>query len=256
MKSILEDKKGRDIEAISLEGKTTLADYFIIATGGSMPHIRALADELQFQMKSRYGIVPDHTEGYEGGRWILLDYLDNRRPCLSRRRPRVLQSRKALGGPKALRPPFFAPRVFGRFCRWQPHPVPIGSRYDYQTDSHRRKSCRKRIGSVLSPLPYWSFSRSSLWARSCSAGCLAAHAAMTILTHGPSGSTVPAGTTATSEPVRIPVYLVGAVARPGIYEVVPGTYLFELVELARRIDAAGRRRPDQPRLPGSRTAGF
>ncbi len=76
MKAILEDKKGRDIEAISLEGKTTLADYFVIATGGSMPHIRALADELQLQMKTLYGVVPDHIEGYEGGRWILLDYLD------------------------------------------------------------------------------------------------------------------------------------------------------------------------------------
>ncbi len=76
MKGILEDKKAREVELIPLEGKTTLADYFVIATGGSVPHIRALADELQLQMKTRYGLVPDHVEGYEGGRWILLDYLD------------------------------------------------------------------------------------------------------------------------------------------------------------------------------------
>ena len=31
---------------------------------------------------------------------------------------------------------------------------------------------------------------------------------------------------------KIPVYLVGEIARPGIYEVSPGTYLYELVELA------------------------
>jgi competence protein ComEA len=45
---------------------------------------------------------------------------------------------------------------------------------------------------------------------------------------------VRAGGTKSAETAKekIPVYLVGAVARPGIYEVVPGTYLYELVELA------------------------
>jgi ribosome-associated protein len=76
MKTILEDKKARDVQLISLEGKTTLADYFVIATGGSIPHIRALADEIQLQMKTRHKLMPDHVEGYDGGRWILLDYLD------------------------------------------------------------------------------------------------------------------------------------------------------------------------------------
>ena len=41
-----------------------------------MPHIRALADELQLQMKTQLKIMPDHVEGYDGGRWILMDYLD------------------------------------------------------------------------------------------------------------------------------------------------------------------------------------
>ncbi len=76
MKAVLEDKKARDVEIISVAGKTTLADYFIVATGGSVPHIRTLADELQLQMKKQHGLEPDHVEGYAGGRWILLDYLD------------------------------------------------------------------------------------------------------------------------------------------------------------------------------------
>jgi len=76
MKTILEDKKALDVEVIPVGQKTTLADYFIIATGGSLPHIRALADELQLQMKKHHNLQPDHVEGYDGGRWILLDYLD------------------------------------------------------------------------------------------------------------------------------------------------------------------------------------
>ncbi len=63
-------------------------------------------------------------------------------------------------------------------------------------------------------------------------GLPAARPAVTILTHGSSGSTAMNATAETSEADRIPVYLVGAVARPGIYEVIPGTYLYELVELA------------------------
>ena len=56
--------------------KAVLEDYFIVATGGSVPHIRTLADELQGQMKVLHGLEPNHVEGYAGGRWILLDYLD------------------------------------------------------------------------------------------------------------------------------------------------------------------------------------
>ena len=76
MKTILEDKKAREVEVISLAGRTSLADYFIIATGGSIPHIRALADDIQLQMKTRYDVMPDHVEGYQAARWILLDYMD------------------------------------------------------------------------------------------------------------------------------------------------------------------------------------
>lgn len=76
IREILEDKKGRDIEVISLEGKTVLADCFVIATGNSMPHIRTLVDEVSLQMKNKFGQVPSHVEGYASGRWILMDYLD------------------------------------------------------------------------------------------------------------------------------------------------------------------------------------
>jgi len=76
MRSILEDKKARDIELIEVSEKTILADYFIIASGTSVTHVKSLADELTFQMKDQHGIVPNHTEGESTARWILLDYGD------------------------------------------------------------------------------------------------------------------------------------------------------------------------------------
>lgn len=73
---ILDSKKARDISVIDVEGKTILADRFVIATGTSVTHIKSLAGEVEFQMKDKFGRVPDHVEGYETGRWVLLDYDD------------------------------------------------------------------------------------------------------------------------------------------------------------------------------------
>ncbi len=74
IQKILDNKKGMDIQTINLEGKTVLTDYFVLATGTSTPHIRALCDEVQIKMKNDYNIEASHVEGYQSGRWILLDY--------------------------------------------------------------------------------------------------------------------------------------------------------------------------------------
>ena len=74
--AILEDKKAKNIETIDLEGKTILADRFVIATGTSITHIKALAGEIELVMKNRHQRLPNHIEGYATGRWILMDYDD------------------------------------------------------------------------------------------------------------------------------------------------------------------------------------
>lgn len=76
MKSILEDKKAKNIELIDVEGKTILADYFVIATGTSITHIKSLCNEVEVEMKNKHGRLPDHIEGLSSGRWVLMDYAD------------------------------------------------------------------------------------------------------------------------------------------------------------------------------------
>jgi len=76
IKTILEDKKARDIEIIDLEGKTVLADHFVIATGTSLTHIKSLAGEIEKQLKEKFERTPDHIEGLQSGRWVLMDYDD------------------------------------------------------------------------------------------------------------------------------------------------------------------------------------
>lgn len=74
--TILDSKKGIDIETIDLTGKSVLADYFVLASGNSTTQIKALADEVEYVLKKEHEIVPDHIEGRSGDKWILLDYKD------------------------------------------------------------------------------------------------------------------------------------------------------------------------------------
>ena len=70
---ILEDKKGIDIARIPVTEKTILTDEFIIVTGSSNTHMRALADNVEEELKKE-NIYPNKIEGYNSNGWILLDY--------------------------------------------------------------------------------------------------------------------------------------------------------------------------------------
>ncbi len=69
---ILDNKKAMDITALKITDLTTVADYFVIVSGTSTTHIKALADELEDKL-SELGQEPKHIEGKATG-WILLDY--------------------------------------------------------------------------------------------------------------------------------------------------------------------------------------
>ena len=71
--AILDNKKADELKVLGIRELSVLADYFVLATGTSSTHVKALADELEFQLKET-GIMPDHVEGYRSNSWILLDY--------------------------------------------------------------------------------------------------------------------------------------------------------------------------------------
>ena len=70
----LSDKKGREIQVLEIGELTTLADYFVIATGSSNTQINALVDNVEKVMAEEAEEQPLHREGYRGGTWVLLDY--------------------------------------------------------------------------------------------------------------------------------------------------------------------------------------
>ena len=71
---ILDKKKAIDIIGIETKELTVMSGYFVIASGTSNTHVRALADEVDDEMK-KLGVEVDHIEGRATG-WILLDYND------------------------------------------------------------------------------------------------------------------------------------------------------------------------------------
>ena len=73
---ILLDRKANDVVLLSLKGVSDMTDYFLIASGTSDTHVRALGSSVLEDMKKETGQMAHHVEGLQQGRWVLLDYVD------------------------------------------------------------------------------------------------------------------------------------------------------------------------------------
>jgi ribosome-associated protein len=74
--AILLDRKANDVVLLSLKGVSDMTDYFLIASGTSDTHVRALGNSVLEDMKKDVGQMANHSEGLQQGRWVLLDYVD------------------------------------------------------------------------------------------------------------------------------------------------------------------------------------
>jgi ribosome-associated protein len=70
-----EDRKARGLMVLDLRPVSDTADFFIIASGTSDAHVRGIADAVVDAL-GKQGNDPHHVEGVQGGRWVLLDYVD------------------------------------------------------------------------------------------------------------------------------------------------------------------------------------
>jgi ribosome-associated protein len=72
-----EDKKAEETRVLELApADSALADYFVICSGNNTRQNQAVADEIEFRLKTDYGSLPNSVEGYRTGEWILMDYVD------------------------------------------------------------------------------------------------------------------------------------------------------------------------------------
>ncbi len=76
MADYIDDKKGEDIIVLDLIGKSSIADYFVIATGQSDKHAMALAKHVEDMVWQDYQLDLHHREGHQNGDWVVLDFED------------------------------------------------------------------------------------------------------------------------------------------------------------------------------------
>lgn len=69
------DLKANDVVILDLDGVSDVTDCFVIASGTSDTHVRAIAEHVAEEMKKR-GYRPHHLEGLPQGRWALVDFVD------------------------------------------------------------------------------------------------------------------------------------------------------------------------------------
>jgi ribosome-associated protein len=69
------DRKATDVTILDLRKVSSATDYFVIASGTSDTHVRAVAEHVAEELR-REGVRAHHIEGLPGGRWVLIDYVD------------------------------------------------------------------------------------------------------------------------------------------------------------------------------------
>lgn len=74
IKNTLENNKAEDIITIDLKGKTSIADYMVVASGTSQRHVASLAEKVCEELKKSGFQVS--MEGEEKADWVLIDAFD------------------------------------------------------------------------------------------------------------------------------------------------------------------------------------
>jgi len=71
----LDDKRAKDITVLKVDEMTVITDYMVIATGRSVPQVKALAENVEDEL-AKVDAFARRREGYAEGRWCVLDYGD------------------------------------------------------------------------------------------------------------------------------------------------------------------------------------
>jgi ribosome-associated protein len=71
-----DNKKAENIVILDVRKLSSVTDYFVIASGTSEPHLRAIVEEITGQLREEHGVRPRATDGSVHGAWVVLDFFD------------------------------------------------------------------------------------------------------------------------------------------------------------------------------------
>jgi ribosome-associated protein len=75
-RELAEEKKAEDIVILDVRELSSVTDYFVIASGTSEPHLRAIVDEITDKLRDEHGVRPKAVDGTLQTAWVVLDFFD------------------------------------------------------------------------------------------------------------------------------------------------------------------------------------
>ena len=70
------DKKAEDPVILDLRGVSTFTDFFVVCSGNSEPHLKAIANELQDKVREELHTHPLRVDGIPFSQWVVVDFGD------------------------------------------------------------------------------------------------------------------------------------------------------------------------------------
>src|ERR1035438_635802 len=71
-----DNKKAENIVILDVRKLSSVTDYFVIVSGTSEPHLRAIVEEITDQLREEHGLRPLRRDGTVHGAWVVLDFFD------------------------------------------------------------------------------------------------------------------------------------------------------------------------------------
>jgi ribosome-associated protein len=75
-RELADSKKADNLVILDVREISSITDYFVIVTGTSEPHLRAIVDEVREKLREEFGLEPRATDGMLHTAWVVLDYFD------------------------------------------------------------------------------------------------------------------------------------------------------------------------------------
>lgn len=75
-RELADNKKAEDLLVLEVKDISSITDYFVIASGSSEPHLRAIAQEITGKLEDEYGVKPRAEDGSLQTGWLVIDFFD------------------------------------------------------------------------------------------------------------------------------------------------------------------------------------
>jgi ribosome silencing factor RsfS/YbeB/iojap len=75
-RELADNRKAEDIIVLNVRELSSVTDYFVIASGTSEPHLRAVVDEITEKLREDFNLRPKAVDGAFATGWVVLDFFD------------------------------------------------------------------------------------------------------------------------------------------------------------------------------------